>query len=149
MATGDGWLSQFADGLAQYMDDHSVGVYRSDGSAYEADEIAICDTDIPPEPDQVITITAYLVSGTPGMQDVTIGVQFRIRGTSDPRSCRDIYSVIFEQFDSCGHIVLGDIAIVDATWRSHVALGQDTNQRRETSTNFYFQAMWPTASRTQ
>lgn len=149
MAVGDGWTSQFIDGLAQYMESNGIGVWRPDGSVYEAGEIAIMDTDIPPEPDNLITLTTYLVSGTPGMLDVTVGVQFRMRGTADPRSVRDIYDAICELFDSCGHITIGDIAVVDANWRSHVPLGQDSLGRREASTNFYFEAMWPTPNRTQ
>lgn len=148
MALGDGWTSQLIAGLAQHLEDNSVGVWRSDGTAYTAAEIAITEREIPPEPDSVITIATYPVTSTPGMQDTTVGVQFRVRGTTDPRSCSDIADALFELLDSCGRQTFGDIAIVDITWRSNASLGQDGNLRWEASHNYYVQAMRRTPNRT-
>lgn len=147
MTTGDGWTSQFLAGLAQYLHDNGIGVYRPTG-AYTAGEIAITLQDIPPEPDRLITVSAYPVPSPAGMQDVTVGVQFRLRGTTDPFVCQDIYDAIYELLDGAANITLGDIKVSDVSWRSHAPLGKDANLRWEASTNFYFAAMRRTPNRT-
>jgi hypothetical protein len=149
MATGDGWTSQLIAGLAQYLEDGGAGVWRPDGSAYEAGEIAITDRDIPPEPDEVITLADYPVASTRGMQDVTVGVQLRIRGTTDPRVCRDIGDACFELLDGLAHAVFGDIRIVQMYRQSAGSLGKDAQDRWEASHNYYVEAMRLTANRTQ
>lgn len=148
MAVGDGWDSQLLAGLAQHLDDNSVGTWRPDGSAYLAGETAIVVRDIPDAPDRLITLATYPVTTIRGMQDVTIGVQFRIRGTPDPRVCQDIADLVFELLDSSGFQMWADIRVSDVFRRSYASLGQDAKNRWEASHNYYADAMRLTAGRT-
>jgi len=147
MATGDGWTSRLIAGMAQHLDDGGVGVYRPTGK-YTSDEIAIVDRAIPPEPDRVITLATYPVSSPPGMADITVGVQVRIRGTTDPRVCDDIADAVFDLLDSAFRLTLNDIPVVQIYRQSYTSLGQDGNQRWESSQNYYVDAMRPTNNRT-
>lgn len=148
MAVGDGWESQFLAGLAQHLETNSVGTWHPDGSAYTASETGLFVRVIPPAPDRIITLSTYPVTVVAGMQDITLGVQFRIRGTTDPRVCQDIGDALFELLDSAGRQLWADIAVVDSTYRSHSSLGQDAQNRWEASHNYYAQAMRRTAHRT-
>lgn len=148
MALGDGWTSQLLAGLAVRLDALGIGDWDPTG-AYAADQTGITILAIPPTPDRLITISAYPVDDSPrGSQDTTVGVQFRLRGTTDPRSCNDIGDAIFDQLDSCGRQTWGDIPIVDAGRQSYAPLGYDGNKRWLVSHNYYVYAMRRTAHRT-
>lgn len=148
MAVGDGWTSQLIAGLATFMHDNNLGIWRPTGT-YTADEIAITGRHIPSNPDRNITLAAYSVISPPGMQDVTVGMQFRFRGTTDPRVVEDIADAVFEELDSLTGVVFGDIPIVQMYRQSHASLGVDANGRWEASHNYYIEAMRRTAHRTQ
>lgn len=147
MPDGDGWTSQLIANLAQYLHDNGVGVWRPGGS-YTAGEIAIVDRYIPPSPDRLITLATYPITTAPGLQDVTVGVQFRLRGTTDPRVCEDIGDAIFELLDGAEHVALGDIHTVQIYRQSYGSLGMDGSERWEASHNYYVEAMRATAHRT-
>lgn len=148
MAVGDGWESQFLAALAQHLEDNAAGVWHPDGSNYAAGETAIIMRGIPSAPDRLITLATYPVTAARGMQDITVGVQFRIRGTPDPRVCQDTADALFELLDSSGHQIWGDIRISDVWRQSYASLGQDALNRWEASHNYYVEAMRRTASRT-
>lgn len=148
MAVGDGWESQLITGLAELLHANGVGVWRADGSAYLAGEVAITDRAIPSSPDRLIAIATYPVeSGPSDLADTTIGVQLRLRGTTDPRVCSDIGSALYDLLDSCGRQTWGSVSIVDVYRQSAVSLGQDQNDRWEASHNYYVAAMRPTVNR--
>src|SRR5689334_8108573 len=110
MALGDGWTSQLIAALAQYLHDNGNGVWRPTGS-YLSSETAIVVRDIPATPDRLITLAAYPIPTPAGLQDITTGVQLRMRGTTDPRVCEDIGDAAFELLDGAAGITLGDIRI--------------------------------------
>jgi hypothetical protein len=146
MAVGDGWTSRLIAGLVQHLEDNAVGAYRPTG-AYTVNEVAICQRLIPPAPDRAITIADYPVDSHPGMADITVGVQIRVRGTTDPRVCADIGDAIFDLLDSATHLQWGGISVVQIYRQSYTSLGQDANGRWESSHNFYVDAMRPTTNR--
>lgn len=149
MADGDGWTSQLLVGLAVWLDAGGVGEWKAPPATYTASETAITVLAIPDSPDRLITIAAYRIDDTPpGSQDITQGIQFRIRGTTNPNSCNDIGDAIYERLDSCGRQTWGDIPIVDAQWRSHAPLGFDGNKRWLMTHNYYVYAMRKTLHRT-
>lgn len=149
MALGDGWTSQLIANLAQHLHNAGVGVWRPSGS-YASGETAIVVRDIPPSPDRLIVLAPYVVvTAQRDLQDVTVGVQARIRGTTDPRVCEDISDTLFELLDGAKHVVLGDIRTVQIYRQSYGSLGQDGNKRWEASHNYYVEAMRPTPNRTQ
>lgn len=149
MADGDGWTSQLLEGLAVKLHNAGVGVWKPPGPdvKYLPTDKAIVLQAIPPSPDRLITLTAYLVNTTPGSQDITVGIQVRLRGTTDPRVCQDMGDAVFELLDSSGRQLWGDIPIVDVTRRSHSPLGYDGNKRWEAAHNYYAEAMRKTLHR--
>lgn len=149
MALGDGWTSQLLTGLAELLDTGGAGTWRPSG-AYTDDETAIVIRAVPQQPDRLITLAAYpLGDDLPGMADHTVGVQVRCRGLpDDPRSCEDLADAVYELLDSLGRRTVGTVPVVDVVRRSYTALGQDTNRRWESSSNYYVEAMRPTTNRT-
>lgn len=149
MATGDGWTSQLLTGLAELLAAGGVGTWRASG-AYAAGETAIVIRAVPQDPDRLITLAAYpLGSDLPGMADHAVGVQVRCRGVpDDPRDVEDLADAVFDLLDSYGRGTVGTVSVVDIVRRSYTSLGQDTNRRWETSSNYTVEAMRPTANRT-
>jgi hypothetical protein len=149
MATGDGWTSKLLTGLAEHLAANGVGVWHPDGSAYAAGETGILIRSIPPTPDRIVTLAAYPVAaGYVGLSDITVGIQVRLRGGTDPRDCDDLADDIFDLLDSTSHLTLGGIAVVQLYRQSYASLGQDGNRRWEASHNYYADAMRPTSNRT-
>ena len=147
MAVGDGWTSRLIAGAAQHLDDLGIGVYRPTG-AYTADEIGIFQRVIPPTPDRVITLATYVIASPVGLADFTTGLQVRIRATVDPRVCDDLGDAIFDAWDSAAGLRWSLIPIVQIYRQSSASLGQDGNDRWESSHNYYVEAMRPTIYRT-
>lgn len=147
MAVGDGWTSRLIGGLAELLDTANIGVWRPDGPAYAADEVGILDRVIPSTPDRVITLAVYPVgAGVLGLADVTVGLQARIRGTTDPRVCGDIADAVYDLWHGASNLTVGGISVVQIYRPSYSPLTQDANQRWETSHNYYVEAMRPTSN---
>ena len=144
---GDGWTSRLLTGLAEHLATAGAGVWRASG-VYQPDEVGIVIRSIPQRPDQVITLAAYPVSSTPGLADVTVGVQIRVRGTKDPRTAEDLGDAIFDALDSAEGLDWGGIPVVQVYRQSYSALGADDAGRWEISSNYYVEAMRPTQHRT-
>jgi hypothetical protein len=147
VAIGEGWTSRLLVGLAQHIAAAGIATWRPTGG-YPASEIGIIIRGIPTSPDRIITLAPYPVASTPGLADITQGVQVRVRGTTDPRVAEDLGDAIFERLDSSGGLTLGGIAVVDIYRQSYAALGVDGNGRWEMSHNYYIEAMRPTNTRT-
>lgn len=144
---GEGWTSRLLVGLAELLDTNSVGTWNPTG-VYAAGETGILIRAILPEPDRIITLAPYIVASPPGLADYTLGLQVRIRGTTDPRICDDIGDLVFDLLDSASNLTLGGIPVVQVYRQSFASLGQDSNSRWEASHNYYFEAMRPTSNRT-
>jgi hypothetical protein len=148
MADGDSWDSQLLTGLAELLHAESLGVWRPSGSGvYLPSETAIVVGDIIPAPDRLITLASYPVDSPRGMQDIVVGVQFRLRGTPDARTVIDLGSNLFDALDNSGQQTWGDIAVTNVYRRSHTPLGRDGKNRCEASHNYYVEAMRPTVHR--
>lgn len=144
---GDGWTSRLLTGLAEHLAAAGIATWRPSGS-YQASEVGIYIRAIPSSPDQIITLAPYVVASEPGLADVTQGVQIRVRGTKDPRVAEDLADAIFDLLDSASGLRWGGVPIVQAYRQSYTALGADANGRWESSSNYYVEAMRPTANRT-
>lgn len=147
-----GWTSDLLVGLAEHLDAADVGTWRPTG-AYLAGEIGITIRGIPQTPDQLITMAPYPLDGDEfrGMADHAVAIQFRVRGTQDPRSADDTADAVFELLDSIGthgQVDLNGVKVVDMWRQSYTSLGQDTNGRWERSENYYLNVMRPTAHKT-
>jgi len=143
-----GWTSTFLEGIAVELDGAGIGEWRPDGP-YADDEVAITIRDIPPRPDGLITLAPYRVGDDyPGLADYVQAVQIRLRATEDPRDDADLGDAVFELLDSREHWLCGGIHVVYSQRRSDASLGKDANGRWESSHNYYFDVMRPTAHRT-
>ncbi|MFY1658577.1 minor capsid protein [Micromonospora sp. WMMD1274] len=147
MATGDGWTSRLLTGLAQHIHAAGVAVWRPTGG-YQPTETGIVVRGIPSSPDRIITLAPYPVTTTPGVADVTQGVQLRLRGTTDPRVVEDLGDALFDLLDSATGLVWSGIPVVHVYRQSYAALGADGNGRWESSHNYYVDAMRQTPNRT-
>lgn len=148
MATGDGWTSRLLAGLAQYLTDHGVGVWRPTGPAYGAGETGISVRAILDTPDRLITLAAYPVDAPAGVADATEGVQVRMRAGLDPREVDDLADQVYELLDSATGLTLGGIAVVQIHRNSYAPMGADTAGRWERADNYYLDLMRPTVWRT-
>lgn len=141
-----GWTENLITGLAQYLAAAGVGVWQPNG-VYTAGQTAIVYRAVPQTPDRLITLAPYPIADAyQGLADTTVGVQARIRGTTDPRVCDGIADALYELLDSATNLRLGGVAVVQIYRQSAVPLGQDGNGRWEASHNYYVDAMRPTAN---
>lgn len=152
MAAGDSWDSWLIAGLAAHIAANTTATWRPNG-LYVAGEIGIYDRLIPATPDTILTLADYVITSDGSTTaDVTAGVQIRFRGTADPRICRDLGAECFDLLDHSGRQVWGtspqQVSIVDVYRQSQTSLGQDAQDRWESSHNYYVEAMRPTAHRT-
>jgi hypothetical protein len=146
MATGDGFTSRLITGLAEHLAAAGIGTWRASG-IYQANETAIVIRAIPPSPDRLITLAAYVVGGGHGNASTTQGVQVRLRAGKDPRDVDDLADAIFDLLDSAGPLTLGGVGVSQAYRQSYSSLGQDGNGRWERSENYYLDAERPTVHR--
>jgi len=142
-----GWTTDLLSGLAQHLDDNGIGTYRSDGSAYLTAETAICVRSIPSEPDRLVTLAGYPVSDPVRVSDVTVGLQVRVRGTTDPDVCEGIADAVRDLWHGHEALVLpGGIYVVQIVRKSYTSLGQDASGRWEASHNYHIDAMRQTTN---
>lgn len=78
----------------------------------------------------------------------TIGIQFTIKGDSDPNSVKDIVDGLFTLFHGLWSVTLGNVKVVQVERRSGVALGLDGSGRVSRTENYYFTVHRPTPNRT-
>lgn len=134
-----------AAGIAQW---NPAGVY-----AATLTTPVITQRALPDRPDRAIAITAYNDTDTDdaGLSDVTALVQFRTRGTTDPRSVDDLADAVFDDLHGAWGLTLGTgPAAVHTSLirrRSAALLGPDKHGRHERTDNYYVIASRPNAYR--
>lgn len=134
------WTSDLLTGIAQYLEDQGVGVYKP-GEAYASSDIAIVIGTVPPSPDRCIVLTDYDPDGGNSSGDVTPRVQVRCRGLrNDPLSAIDIASSVRDALDGLASVTFGQVVVSQINHSSGVPLGIDGNQRHERSDNYDIQA---------
>jgi len=143
-----GWTNDLLRGIAQYLEDQGVGVYKPT-EVYGANDIAIVVGPMPPAPDRVIALQDYTPDGRNQGGDVARQVQARCRGAgNDPGSMNDIRDGVEDKLDGLAWIHLGGVAVQQIFLGPRAELGQDGNQRSEATSNFTIQARRLTALRT-
>lgn len=142
------WTSDVVTGVAEMLAAAGVGVWNPTGTAYGPDDVAIVLSAVPPEPDRCITLTAYGPLANDGHGDVTLGLQVRVRGTTDPRVVLDLVDAVADVLDGLEMTAIGGVPVSQVFQRPGAAIGQDSNDRHEYSSNFYIQAQRVTALRT-
>jgi len=144
-----GWTTTLVSGLAEYLASAGVGTWHPDGAPYAAGETAIVLGAMPAEPARVILLNTYPVAEDTSQADVTVGVQVRTRGGSDPRDVVDLDDAVWELLHGAERLDLGGVLVVQIYRRSSAALGQarDATARWERTSNYYLDAMRPTLTR--
>ncbi len=142
-----GWTTSLLEGVAELLATEGVGVWRPDGPPYTTVETGIVIAAMPPDPDRIIVLNAYPIAEHVDQADVTIGVQVRTRGTTDPRVVQNLDDAVFEALHGLSQIDLGGVSVVQMYRQSSAALGRDGADRWERSSNYYVDAMHPTVHR--
>jgi hypothetical protein len=133
-------------GVAQILEDASVGTWKPAGAYLAGDPRPIFMREGPSDRHQIIVIAHYPVLGAGRTRDTVEGIQVRNRGTpGDTRPADDDADAIREALDGLEHVVLGGRHVSLIRWQSGASLGQDGNKRWETSQNFYLFTARPSA----
>ena len=144
-----GFETLLLTGVAQLLAAANLGTWRDTG-IYTAAETGITLDVVPQSPDNIITLTDYVISDDPTLSDSVIGVQVRTRwGDQDPRPVKDLDGAIFNVLHGLEAVTLtGGVHIVSMVRRSGVSMGQDANNRWMRSSNYYATVWRPSANRT-
>jgi hypothetical protein len=130
-------------GLGEKLEIAGIGTWTP-GAIPPADSVLISAIHLPQAPDQVICLTDYPVAGWPGLTDVVIGVQVRIRGLpNDPAGAANLGDRVYDTLNGLTRATLGtapnQVIVSQVYWQSGTNLGQDSLGRWERSANYYVQ----------
>lgn len=136
-----------AAGLAGYLATSGIGVWDPAG-IYLPTDVGIYDTVLPPDVDQLITLTCYPVTADAFLSDSVIGVQVRTRKPGpDPRPVRDLDDQIFDAFQGLANTDLpSGVRLVLMEFQSTTPMGVE-NQRWEWSSNYHATVWRPSTHR--
>lgn len=135
------WTEQLLTGLAVMLDDAGVGTWR-EGTAYQANEIAITLVEIPPDPERVICLTDYPLEDDPSLSEGLVGVQVRTRGGRSPMVARALSDGVFDVLHGRRSIVFGEgtafeVRVAHIYRNSATPIGPDSQGRHERSESYY------------
>lgn len=133
-----GFDTDLVAGFAQLLAAADIGLdWHPDGTPYTSG-IGIYDSDVPPSPDDVVTLTAYGLGDGPTYADSTRGLQIRVRSAgADPRVSRDMDDAIADVLIGLYPMTLPTGIYVKTLERtSSTPLGQDDNRRWSRSSNY-------------
>lgn len=141
-----GFTTDLLEGLAEYLAANGIGLWQP-AAPYAPDDTAIVIGAQPAAPDRCVTLTAYPVTDMVGLADVTVGIQIRCRAGRDPAEVTDLDDEIFALLHGTDGHVWGGVDVVQIYRQSGAPMGRDGSDREERSSNYYADAMRPTASR--
>jgi hypothetical protein len=104
---------------------------------------------LPADPERAIALAAYPVTDHPMLNDVVVGVQFRIRGTTDPRVSAGVADAVYGELHGLRGpgLQVGGIDVRLVARQSGTQLGPDQTGRDERTENYYIHAARPTPGR--
>ncbi|MFI6485155.1 minor capsid protein [Nonomuraea sp. NPDC050663] len=119
-------------GLHEVLADAGVGHWNPSG-IYTANQVGLTIGGLPPSPDRAISAAVY-GTGRAGDDiaepDSSMQVQFRIRGTGDPRTVDDLADGLFDTLHGASDVVLPTGVLLLLASRKIVApLDKDSNGR--------------------
>ncbi len=141
-----GWDTDLLSGLAELLDTAGVADWATTG-VYSDGQTGIYIAATPPKPDRAVCLTGYPVTEMVQLPDVTYAVQVRTRAGPDPRDVSDLDALIFDQFHGLAQVTFGAAHVVQMWRQSSAPMGRDSNDRIEWSSNYYLNAVRPTAHR--
>lgn len=131
-----GYESDLMVGLAQYLNDAGVGVYRPDGG-YLPGDTAIVFGDLPPTPDRCIGLTPYSSTDQPKIALSRVRVQVWMRGAAnDSLDILDLATDVFDTLQGAERLQFGSAGVVQILRVSAMPMGIDANKRSERSDNY-------------
>lgn len=131
-----GWEADLLTGLAQYLNDSGVGIYRP-SVPYQSGDVAIVFGELPTQPDRVIGLTLYGSSDEEVQNLSRVRVQLMMRGA--PNLALDVGSVAtaaFSQLQGLSYRDFGTAHVLRVARVSSVPLGVDQNKRTLRSDNY-------------
>ena len=139
-------VGDLSTGLAQYLSDNGVGVYKP-GGGYVSTDTAIFIKSLGEQPDRAIGITAYATVDEVKITNTRFRVQFWSRGAANNTlDVDDIGDAIFNLIQGMEHVQFGTVHVVQAFRVSSSTLGTDSNQRTERSDNYEFDTNVPSTA---
>lgn len=141
-----GWTTDLLVGLAEHLAGAVPDLaWRPSGPAYTPAEAGVVLGAMPADPDRIVVLTAYPVSGS-GLSDVVQGVQVRCRGTrGSPTSPCDLDDAVYAVLHGAENLRLGGVLVAYTRRASAAQLGPDANRRFETTSNYYLTTAHPSA----
>ena len=140
------FTSDLLEGVAQRLADNGAGVYLPTG-AYGPGDVAIVFRVLPQDPDRAIALSTYDFGHDLTQPDSLIGLQLRIRGTTDPLSDGEIDDVCFDVLHGLWAVDLGGVIAVSAWRQSGASLGPDESGRFVRTSNYHLQMHRPSPNR--
>lgn len=132
-----GYTSDLLTGLAQYLDDAGVAVYKLTG--YAAGDTAVFLKSLGDAPDRAVAITSYATSDQIKVNQTTVRVQFWLRGVpNNSLDVDDLGDAIFALVQGMENRDFGTAHVIQAYRVSSGQLGIDAANRSERSDNYAF-----------
>lgn len=131
------WESDLVQGIAQYLEDNGVGVYRSDGTPYATGETAIVFGELPSSPDRAIGLSLYSATDHPVQNLSSVRLQLMCRGAVN--SNLDVGALATAAFSALQGLVYRDFGtahLIQAGRVSAVPTGVDGNRRYTRADNY-------------
>jgi hypothetical protein len=140
-----GAQNDLLDGIAQLIAGAGIASYDTAG-AYGPTDTGILFKAVTPNPDRIVTLTAYQVSDHPAQAESRLGVQVRMRGTQDPRDVDELGDAIFTLLHGLTNVTFGSVVAEQVLRQSSITLGQDQAKRWERADAFYIDVALPPSS---
>lgn len=147
-----GWTRDLLVGIAQHLaTPPAAGLWTSETAALTetlSGAPAISLINLPTSPNRVICLTDYpLGIDDPGLTEVVVGLQVRIRGTREPLDSSDVRDAVYDRLHGLAGVVLNGVVVAHILRESATPLGPDAGGRYERSENYRVHANRPGANR--
>lgn len=148
MTASEDWTVTLVEGIAEYLAGLGAGVWSPNG-VYDSTDTGILYRAVPQSPDRIITLAPYPTGrDDPELIEVSVGLQVRTRGTTDPRDVDRIADRVYDGLHGATALTLaGDLQVMQIYRQSYTSMGQDQTGRWERSDNYYIDAMRPSLHR--
>jgi hypothetical protein len=136
------WLTDLRHGIGQATADESAGLltYRTPAEGvYVPGELGIYATITPPNPDDVVTMTTYVIEQ--GVETI-VGVQFKLRA-SKVATLDSVEDALTNSWSKRQNGSLNGVTVIQSQFASGTSLGQDANGRILRSVNYRVTANRP------
>ena len=147
------WTENLLTGLAVHLDARGVGQWQPTGAYTAPSPPPVMLRTLPEGFDRAYALGAYVEveEEDADLSDVTVGVQIRSRGTTDPDTVEELADAVWELLHGARMLTLG--AGAEAVYtsliyrRSTALLGVDRQGRYERSCNYFVLASRPNSHR--